>query len=116
METLIYRGDHKTDARGIPVEVTGDEELAQQVMIRLSVPLGSFELDRSLGSLLHTLPKTDSPKNVERAKRYIESALVDMGYLEVQDVTCLYNGALDRLKIGFRVVLENSFVDMEVSV
>lgn len=116
MDTLLCQGDFKTDERGIPIQIKGKEELAQQIMIRLCIPLGNYELDKSLGSLLYTLPKTDNQKNSERARRYIESALVDMGCLEVEDVECRYNQPKDRLEICFRVALQDSFVEMEVSV
>ena len=55
MDTLIRGGDFFTGENGLPVVITGDEELLQQALIYLSVPKGAFVHDSSLGSRFQEL-------------------------------------------------------------
>lgn len=62
MDTLIRGGDFFTGENGLPVAVTGDEELLQQALIYLSVPKGAFVHDPLLGSRFQEL--TPAPQEV----------------------------------------------------
>lgn len=60
------RGDLKTDSRGIPYSVTGEEELLQRIRVCLSVPKGSFVYESGLGSRLREAH--DPPELLEAAR------------------------------------------------
>ena len=48
MDILLHHGDHARNAQGFLEEVAGAPDYIQQAMIRLSVPQGSFALDKTL--------------------------------------------------------------------
>ena len=82
MDILLHHGDHERNAQGFLQRADGARESIQQAMIRLSVPQGSFALDKNLGSRLHTLP--NAPK--ERALEYAQEALLDLPAVRVVSV------------------------------
>ncbi len=55
MDTLIRGGDFLTGENGLPIVITGDEELLQQALIYLSIPKGAFVHDPALGSRFQEL-------------------------------------------------------------
>ncbi|MEG2052013.1 MAG: hypothetical protein RR012_06890 [Oscillospiraceae bacterium] len=55
MDTLIENGDLKLSQNGLPVSITGIQELLQRARICLCVPKGSFLHNKSLGSRLFEL-------------------------------------------------------------
>jgi len=55
MDTLLNNGNFDTERIGLPVQIDGEEELSQRIMIRLRVRRGSLAGDPSLGSRLYTL-------------------------------------------------------------
>jgi hypothetical protein len=65
MDTLLENMDHARGPGGMPEAITGDRELAQRLLIRLSVPKGSFLPDAGLGSELYKLAG-DPPQDRER--------------------------------------------------
>ena len=54
-DTAMGDGGFRPAANGRPFRVGGAEEMLQRAAIRLTVPLGGFCYDASLGSRLHTL-------------------------------------------------------------
>ena len=50
MDLLLENGDFKKGSDGKPIQISGFEELKQQIYIRLRARLGSFIYDRSIGS------------------------------------------------------------------
>lgn len=65
-------------AQGFLQQADGARESIQQAMIRLSVPQGSFALDKNLGSRLHTLPNAPKERQEELALEYAQEALLDL--------------------------------------
>lgn len=59
---MLSDGDFAVDALGRPIPVDGDQELFQQVMLRLVVKKGSFCYDPELGSRLYTLKGRPHPE------------------------------------------------------
>ena len=55
MALKIEDGAYALTSAGLPEEIGGVEELLQNVMFRLNLPLGAFPYGRNLGSRLHTL-------------------------------------------------------------
>ena len=75
MDILLHHGDHERNAQGFLQRADGARESIQQAMIRLSVPQGSFTLDKNLGSRLHTLPNAPKERQEELALEYAQEAL-----------------------------------------
>ena len=86
MDTLLSYGDHATDARGIPIPISGPEELVQRALLRLGIRRGSFEYDRSLGSELYRLSRDISSATRRAAQSYVQEALIPLPELMVGDV------------------------------
>lgn len=55
MDTAVASGDFALSGNGRPQTISGAQELFQRAAIRLTVPLGAFSYDTSLGSRLRTL-------------------------------------------------------------
>ena len=88
MDTQLQYGDFVLDGRGLPVSITGIQEIAQRALIRLTVRRGSFALDPQLGSNLYRLP-ANSPDIVDQlAFQYVTEALQPMPQLKILQVTC----------------------------
>jgi phage gp46-like protein len=87
MDTLLLQGDHATDARGIPVAVTGAEELLQRALLRLGIRRGSFEYDAGLGSELYRLSRDTSAATERAAHSYVQEALLPLPEIAVGGVS-----------------------------
>lgn len=83
MDILLHHGDHERNAQGFLQRADGARESIQQAMIRLSVPQGSFALDKNLGSRLHTLPNAPKERQEELALEYAQEALLDLPAVRV---------------------------------
>ena len=92
MDTLLSYGDHATDARGIPIPISGAEEITQRALLRLGIRRGSFEYDRSLGSELYRLSRDTSSATRRAAQSYVQEALIPLPELTVGDVDCKIDG------------------------
>jgi len=88
MDTLLYRGDHATDARGIPIKVTDVDALVQRALLRLGIRRGSFAYDRDLGSELYRLSRDTSSATRRAASSYVQEALIPLPELIIDDVGC----------------------------
>ena len=86
MDILLHHGDHERNAQGFLQRAGGARESIQQAMIRLSVPQGSFALDKNLGSRLHTLPNAPKERQEELALEYAQEALLDLPAVRVVSV------------------------------
>ena len=115
MDTLLVQGDHYTDARGLPLAITGEQELIQRALIRLQVKKGSFSLDRSLGSELYKLRHSGSKINNRLAMSYVQEALADMQGVQVRSVSCEPTG-LDTLLVTVKLAAAGEDVTLEVTV
>ena len=104
MDTLLYRGDHFLDSRGLPVAITGDRALIQRALIRLQVQRGHFAEDRELGSDLYKLRRSGSEENTRIAMNYIREALLTIPETDPQWVRLTPTGQADLLvEIGLAV-------------
>lgn len=92
MDTWLDKGDHGTDGRGLPLAIDGEREWAQQAMIRLCVPRGSFVLDRELGSRFYSM-NPSQPRQLleEQALLYAREALLPMADAQVLWAKCQGN-------------------------
>ena len=62
MELKLIDGDYAADASGGLATVSGIEELAQRVLMKLTARRGSFPLMPDYGSRLYTCPRSSPPK------------------------------------------------------
>ena len=98
MALKLKDGAYALTAAGLPEEIGGVEELLQNVMLRLNLPLGTFPYGRTLGSRLHTLDLTDE-HTADRA-----AALANEALLELPGVQVKAAALLEEKKIKFTVV------------
>lgn len=78
MDIKVENGAQAMGPNGLPLEVSGLEELLQRARFRLTIPLGGFSYDRGLGSRLHELNPGEA-HGEERALAYANEALREMG-------------------------------------
>ena len=82
MALKLQDGVYALTPAGLPEEITGIEELVQNITLRLNLPLGSFPYGRTLGSRLHTLNPSDEHA-VQRAVALAEEALLALPGVKV---------------------------------
>lgn len=115
MDTLLVSGDHFTDSRRLPVAVTGERELIQRALLRLSIKKGSFKEDPSLGSELYKL-KGFHGENLERlAQSYAQEALLPMPEISVSSVA-LERAEPDKLRLYINILNVNKSYRLEVDI
>jgi phage gp46-like protein len=85
LDTALENGDFRYGSNGRPIRIAGEQELLQRAMIRLNVPLGSFDYDATLGSRLHTLKADDTDFN-EKAVSMAQEALRQLAEVTVSGV------------------------------
>ena len=97
------KGDFAATLRGIPRTVTGTEEKAQRIWLRLAVPRGAFRLDPELGSRLGKLPRGSREEMERFAREAIEEALSPMAGVRLLSVECGYDPGADRGEVRCRL-------------
>ncbi|MGI5935755.1 MAG: hypothetical protein ACOX7I_02970 [Oscillospiraceae bacterium] len=75
MELKLIDGDYAADASGGLATVSGIEELAQRVLMKLTARRGSFPLMPDYGSRLYTLPSVKPSQRLMAAEQYVLEAL-----------------------------------------
>lgn len=113
---MIFRKDHKISESGNPVSIDGANEIAQRILIRLSVAKGSFSLDENLGSLLYTLPSYPEGQRDNLAFQFVQSALIDMREIEIKEVKCLYKGDFNELYVNCVFKYKNDEIKVGVKI
>ncbi|HCC34485.1 MAG TPA: histidine kinase [Ruminococcaceae bacterium] len=86
MDIKLKDGDFDRDERGLPVSITGNEELLQRCLIRLSVPRGRFILNGDLGSEIKSLLKAKPAELDARAYQLVAGALEPVKEVRVESV------------------------------
>lgn len=105
MELKLVNGTYVPGAGGRLRRVTGAEETAQRVMMKLTARRGGFAPLPDYGSALHTLFRTAKPSAYQTAAmRYIAEALADEPEVTVTDVEVIRTGEESlRVEVGFTV-------------
>lgn len=85
MDTALNNGEFLLDVRGRPVQISGIQEILQQVLIKLTIKKGSFIYNPNLGSELHTLQLTKDNLQAN-ALMLVKEALKDMLEVVVENV------------------------------
>lgn len=87
MELKLENGGYIPGAGGKMTRVSGAEETAQRVMMKLTAHRGGFALLPGYGSRLHTLLRTARPSTYQTAAmQYIAEALEEEPDVTVQSV------------------------------
>lgn len=77
MELKLKNGDYLADGAGALVRASGDEELLERVLFRLSARRGGFAPLPQLGSRLHLLGREKPGARQTAAQQYVAEALAD---------------------------------------
>ena len=117
MDTLLENMDHAKGPDGHPVTITGLRALAQRLLIRLSVRVGSFAPDPGLGSQLHKLPLAlAGPERDRLALHYAQQALLPEGAKVRRAQTRPVRGKPEALAVSLDVCLGHEDFTLEVAV
>ena len=114
MDTLLFQGDHATDARGIPRPVSGAEELLQRALLRLGIRRGSFGYDPELGSELFRIAQDTSAATNRAAQSYVQEALIPLPQITVGDVELVREDDADTITIRVPLICENETYLLEL--
>ncbi len=115
IDTLLVNGDHFTDGRGIPVTLSGERELIQRALLRLTIKKGSFKEDEKLGSELHKLCGSKSRDLAKLAESYAQEALLPMPEIFVSSVT-LEQKDMDILRLNVELATAQNQYKLEVDI
>jgi len=117
MDTLLENMDHAKGPDGHPVTITGLRAEVQRLLIRLSVRIGSFAPDQTLGSRLHELPASlAGPERDRLALHYAQQALLPEGAKVRSANTRPVRGRPEALAISLGVSLGEESFTLEVAV
>ena len=108
--------DFAATLQGVPIPVTGAEEQAQRIWLRLAVPRGSFRLDPELGSRLYRMPRGSREEMEGFARSAIEEALSPMAGVRLTRVACSYDPAADRAGVKCRLALGGQALELALEV
>ena len=87
MELKLSEGRYAVKARTLDT-VSGDAELAQRIMMKLTARRGKFWPKPDYGSRLYMLINGERPSNRENAVRqYVAEALSDETGIELKDIS-----------------------------
>jgi len=115
IDTLLVNGEHFTDNRGIPIRISGERELIQRALLRLTIQKGSFTQDPALGSELYKL-RDIRGGNLERAAMsYVQEALLNMPEVIVTDVKVGRQTA-DVILLGVSLEIYENQYQLEVDI
>lgn len=85
--------------QGWPCHIDGAEAAAQSILLRLTIPRGSFRLDPSLGSRLYALPRGTAAQMEAFARQAVEEAVADMPGVLLTGLSCRYDAAADQARV-----------------
>ena len=92
MELFLKDGDYLPDGKGGFVRATGEEELLQRILFKLTARRGGFPLLPELGSRLYKLPNHKAGEWNMLARQYVSEALADEEDLKVSEVAVTPEG------------------------
>ena len=115
MDTAIKDGDFQTNTSGLPVQISGAQELLQRAMFRLTVKKGSFFYDQQLGSRLYTLKGSyGNRENLsENAMQMVREALKPMAEVTPLRVRASLTGP-DQLSLTVSLLADRKQTELEV--
>ena len=93
MGLKLKNGTYTLQKNGLPQTNTEEEELLQNVSLRLSLMQGSFPYERNVGSRLDRLDRQGEHAK-EQAVSLANEALLDLPGVQAEQVTILSSGTM----------------------
>ena len=114
MDTLLKDGIISANANGLPVQVSGIDEITQRALIRLSVRKGGFIYDPDLGSDLFNISVTKTDEGT--LKSIVCEALKDMPGVTIDSVEKIvdYEEKNLYLKVYLRISGQAAAFDIKI--
>ena len=113
MEIKLNEGRYVTSS-GVLEEVSGYEELAQRIMMKLTAHRGKFWPKPDYGSKLYMLINGERPSNRENAVRqYVAEALSDEPEVELKELS-IKNTASDAISIHLTFTCTGGSFSVEI--
>ena len=113
MELKLSEGRYAVRARTLD-SVSGDEELAQRIMMKLTAHRGKFWPKPDYGSRLYLLINGERPSNRENAVRqYVAEALSDEKGVELKDIS-ISQTASDAIFIKLKFAYSDGSFSVEI--
>ena len=113
MDTAINKGDFLLDSSGLPISISGVQEILQRAIIRLTVRKGSFVYDTDLGSNLYKL-KAGSANIKSEALNMLKEALKPMSNIFVENVSTEFVNSGENLRLNVIISINNKREEVEV--
>ncbi len=113
MDTAINKGDFLLDSSGLPISISGVQEILQRAIIRLTVRKGSFVYDTDLGSNLYKL-KAGSANIKSEALNMVKEALKPMSNIFVENVSTEFVNSGENLRLNVIISINNKREEVEV--
>lgn len=102
--------------QGWCMPISGAEEIAQRIHLRLCIPKGRFRLDPDLGSRLYSLSRGSARQMSEQAREIIEEAISPMAGVRLLEASCRYSPEEDSAAIACRFSWNGQELDMTMEV
>lgn len=115
MDTAINNGDFLLGYDGLPMSISGVQEILQRALIRLTVKKGSFIFDTNLGSNLYKL-KAGSRNIKNEALSIVKEALEPMQNVSVDDLAVESVNFGENLKMNIILSVNNKREEVEVMI
>ena len=103
MELTMENGGYVSGKNGRLKTVSGEEEKAQRIMMRLIAHRGAFPLMPEFGSRLYTLTGTKNSEIRQLAVQYISEALESESGVSISDIEAQRSGDELTLEISLSV-------------
>lgn len=114
MAIKLINGEYQTDENGNLIEVDGYEEIAQQALIRLIVPKGSFSYNKELGSELYSVDLNSC--NDDMLYSIVCDALAPMYEIDVQSVSRKKSNQGDLLILEIQIKIQKKDIILSFTI
>lgn len=102
--------------RGLPIRIQGLEEQIQRVLIRLTVPKGSFPLDPSLGSELYALGSRRRGERAQTALLFARDALSPLEGVQAVDAEVGEDLPTGALNLTFFIEIDGALKSVVIDI
>jgi phage baseplate assembly protein W len=113
MQALIRNGDFVLDNNNHIINISGIDEIVQEILLSLMIPKGSFFLDKNLGSNLYNLKFACNSDINQEVSIIIGKALENFADVSVCNFECSLSDE-KILKVNFVLNVHDKLIDLEV--
>lgn len=113
MDTAISKGDFLLDSSGLPISISGVQEILQRAIIRLTAKKGSFIYDTNLGSDLYKL-KAGAANVKSDALNMVKEALKPLTNVSVENISTEFFNSGENLRLNTILTINNKKEEVEV--